>query len=203
MFFRKKRQADNICKAGFVDVETTGLKPPEDEIIELAIVLVSYNPDNGELLKLLQKYTGFREPATLISRKATKVHGLTFKDVKGKKLDRRAISKIITNADLVVAHNTKFDYQFLICYMQEFENKPWYCSMEQLSWPGGARALEKIAEAFGLAGAVKHHRAIDDVAIMVDLLNRKDEEGQRYFKRLLDAGPLPEDRFIPFKPIRI
>ena len=192
-----------IRKAAFLDVETTGFRPPEDEIIEIAIALISFNDETWQLLDLLQKYSGLRQPSFPIPKQATKVNGITDREVKGKRLDNRAILKIINQADIMVAHNAKFDYQFTIYYLPEFEQKPWHCSMEQVKWPGGLRALKEIAKSFGLEGAVKHHRAIHDVALMVDLLNKSDEQGNTYFKQLLDAGPMPENKLIKFKPIRL
>lgn len=194
---------DKIGRVAFIDVETTGLSPFEDEIIELALVLVSFNRETGELLELLQKYSGLRKPSKPIPKNAIKIHGITDKDVKGKNLDNKAILRILNQAEFIVAHNASFDYQFAIYYMKEFEGLPWCCAMKQVKWPGKSKALKNIAKLYGLEDAVKHHRAINDVALMVELLNRNNEHGERFFYELLQAGPAQEGKQIKFKPIRL
>ena len=53
--------------AGCIDVETTGLSPYTNEIIELGLVLFAFNRQTGKIIEVLEEYTGLREPVCSIS----------------------------------------------------------------------------------------------------------------------------------------
>ncbi len=183
----------DIGHAAFVDLETTGFDSESNEIIELAIAVISFDRQTGKMLKVVDKYSGLREPSRSIPRQSTKIHGLTKNDVAGRSLDNTAIARALFKADLVVAHNARFDYPFAVKYMPEFKQLPWHCSLEQINWPligATGRKLEYLLELHGIA-VDRHHRALDDVKALVNLL-RKEHNGQPYFWHLLQAGPMPE-----------
>lgn len=90
-----------------IDVETTGLDPEKDEILQLAMV----DGDGNELFSsLVHPPTRKRWP------KAQEVHGITWKMVKDMPtLEEHAdtISGIIDNAELIVGYNIDFDQSML------------------------------------------------------------------------------------------
>ena len=80
---RLKRRANRSPEAGadlkvalFVDVETTGLDPQKDEIIELAMVPFTYGPD-GQIYEVRDSFQSFRQPTSPISSEITKITGIT------------------------------------------------------------------------------------------------------------------------------
>jgi DNA polymerase-3 subunit epsilon len=48
--------------AAVVDVETTGINPESDQIIELGICLFEYDRQNGRIYKVLGSWQWFKEP---------------------------------------------------------------------------------------------------------------------------------------------
>ncbi len=176
--------------AGFIDVETTGLNPANDEIIEFAVTLFSFNYETGEVLEVLDEYVGMREPKKKIPRSAIKIHGITNEEVLGKKLDKEHILSILSKADLLIAHNAAFDRSFVVRLFPEFNCKPWFCSMRGINWgqKGFAyKSLPYLLKAHGIKNN-RTHRADSDVRAAIKLLSQYNKENKTYLYELVASN---------------
>jgi DNA polymerase-3 subunit epsilon len=115
--------------AGFavMDVETTGLSPARDRVLELAIVRTD---EDGNVV---DEWVSRFNPEGPVG--ATHIHGIRSEDVAGAPLFRDVAREIATRLSGVpiVAHNAKFDLAFL---RAEFDAAGWdlptltsYCTM--------------------------------------------------------------------------
>lgn len=96
---------DNYC---VLDLETTGLSPNYDSIIEIGIIKVKEN-------KIVDKYNSLINPGFLINEYITSITGITNEMLKGKPkiIDlRKEVLNFIGN-DVLVGHNISFDVSFL------------------------------------------------------------------------------------------
>src|SRR5258708_35479177 len=59
-----------------LDVETTGLDPTRDEIIELAMLKFEYGVD-GTVFRVLDQFSRLREPTIALPIEITKLTGIT------------------------------------------------------------------------------------------------------------------------------
>src|SRR3546814_7720667 len=73
-------------RALLVDVETTGLDPDKDEIIELAMVPFFYSA-NDEIVGIGDAFSALRQPALPIPAEVTKLTGIDNAMVVGKAID--------------------------------------------------------------------------------------------------------------------
>lgn len=179
--------------ACIVDVETTGLNPNRDEIIELSLVLFAYQPATGEVLGVVDEYTGRREPGVSISREATAVHGLTKRQLRGLQLDGPRIDNIIGRARCFIAHNATFDRGFCVRYMAQFSYRPWHCSMRGIPWRQrgfASQGLQQLLQAHGITVDTAH-RAGADTEALLHLLAHQDGLGRTYLAQVLRSQPLP------------
>src|SRR5690606_30982181 len=99
--------------AGFIDVETTGLDPATDEIVEFALVQFTFDRDTGTIVRTIGEYVGLRQPSKPIPKEASRIHGITDQDVKGCRLDDGRILRMLGECEFVVAHNARFDFGFV------------------------------------------------------------------------------------------
>ncbi|MGE5473857.1 MAG: exonuclease domain-containing protein [Ignavibacteriales bacterium] len=179
--------SDLFGVAGFVDVETTGLNPNYDEIIELSLYLFEFRKDNGEILRIVEKYTGLREPSIPISIGAQRVNNITYEELKDKRLDIQHIECLIDKAEFLIAHNASFDRGFLSRLIDKCNNKTWLCSINNIDWKGKgfkSRALGNLLNSHGIFTS-RAHRAEDDVCAAIKLLSLKTQNGKTYFYEML------------------
>ncbi len=90
-----------------IDVETTGISPRDDRVIEIAVVLVK----PGEPPQLvLETLVNPERPVT-----ATEVHGITDREVAGAPTFREIAEHVVAAISnrVVVAHNASFDVRLL------------------------------------------------------------------------------------------
>jgi DNA polymerase III epsilon subunit family exonuclease len=145
-----------------IDLETTGLSPLIDRIIEFAAVRIT--PGGVETLESLIN------PNISIPKETIQFHGINDVDVKDSPSLLEFMPKILSFiGDLpIVAHNAKFDLGFLVFALHNF-NLPYpssdiYCSVKM------SRQSFKEIENYKLSTISKyfdiplenHHRAMDD-----------------------------------------
>lgn len=153
-----------------VDVETTGLDPQRDEIIELAMTPFNYGLD-GTVFNVGDSFQGLRQPSEPIAPEITAITGITNEMVAGQVIDPAVVATFAAPASLVIAHNAAFDRRFLERFSDVFSTKPWACSLSQIDW--AAEGFEGTKLAY-LAQAVgffyDRHRATNDCLATVELL---------------------------------
>lgn len=91
-----------------LDIETTGLNPAEDKIIEIGMAKIS----DGEIV---DSYSTLVNPGIKISERITMITGITDDMVEGKPAITEIISDIVdfTKDMPILGHNVIFDYSFI------------------------------------------------------------------------------------------
>lgn len=181
-----------IRRGLYVDVETTGLDPEKDEIIELAMVPFTYGSD-GRITEVGEAFEGLRQPAEPIPTHITAITGIDDAMVAGRRIDPDEVARFAGEADLIIAHNAAFDRRFLERFCPVFVTKPWACSMTQIDWGDEGHEGVKLAYlAMGAGFFYEGHRAVHDCAAGIALLSsRLPRSGERALTRLLERARAP------------
>jgi DNA polymerase-3 subunit epsilon len=179
----------------YVDIETTGLNPGVDKIIELAMVLFEFLSD-GRIFRILDRYDAFNDPGFELPEGIVKLTGITDEMVRGQSIDVEHIRSILDKTVVVIAHNAAFDRVFLESFFPEFEAKAWACSMKDIPWAEEGfegTKLEYLAWRCGFF--FEGHRAITDCSAGIHLLSKiLPESGEPALKRMLDNARQKEYR---------
>jgi DNA polymerase III epsilon subunit family exonuclease len=155
----------------FLDVETTGLSPWfGDRICEIAIVRCQ-----GE--EILKTFDTLVNPERPISPGASRVNGLTDKDVADAPPFQRIADKVKPLLDdaIIVCHNVPFDLGFLSSEFQRYGQKfPPVETIDTLHlarefFDFGSNSLQSIAE-YLMLETPSAHRALGDALTTRDVL---------------------------------
>lgn len=162
-----------------VDTETTGTTEA-DQIIENAAVLIEVCPTTGRIGKVIQVHEGLEEPSVPIDPAAQKIHGISLDMVKGKTIDKEEYRQMYDQADLVLAHNSQFDREYIEKMFAPFGLdllKLWGCTYKEINWSErgfNKSGLEYLVMSSGyFYGA---HRAADDVFALIQCLATPSED---------------------------
>jgi DNA polymerase III subunit epsilon len=159
-------------KYAIIDVETTGGAAKHERITEIAIVI-----HDGE--KVIDSFTSLVNPERTIPWNITRITGITDAMVADAPKFYEIAKKVveITENAIFVAHNVKFDYEFI---REEFHRLGYSYSRKRLCtvvmsrkmFPGlKSYSLSSLKLHFGIF-AERSHRALDDTLATVQVFER-------------------------------
>lgn len=199
------RQQDEHEGLAFIDLETTGLDPSEDRIIEVAVLF--YEEGSTKF----KGYSSLANPGTAIPEHITELTGITTEMVSGKAPTGSAVAELLDaiGGRQIVAYNAKFDMSFLRREASRLgrtiPNK-YHCLMEYTKerYPNLRRyRLQDVCEAFeveaqtSMEKGLSPHRAMFDaeraVRLYIAMSSGVDPQGEQAaeyesYSRRLDHG---------------
>jgi len=156
---------DSLDNYIVIDLETTGLSPQQNTIIEIGAVRV----EGGEVVDVFDTLI---DPEVKISSTITNITGITNNMLKGKPTLSYVLPQLLSYIDdnVIVAHNAHFDINFLYegCLREAssvFAND-FICTMRisrRLFRQHRHHRLSDLVERFGISDIVEH-RALSDAA---------------------------------------
>lgn len=178
----------------FIDFETTGFDPNEEQVIEVAAVKVDANLNVKGTLHLMVALKNGKELPDII----VELTGIKEEDLVGgfdEKQSLEILAQFIGNST-VVAQFASFDLGFLA---KQLEPTSFICtrSMAQLLRPNEKSSLKNLVERYGVA-LDNHHRALDDVTATIEVFKhlRKECEDIEYVNIMTETSERPL-RYVP------
>ena len=148
-----------------VDVETTGLDPAVDVIVEAAYV--NYSVEHREIVAMRSEVfagtqTGCEEIHGISAELRADLSAVPEMSYQNVVSD---ISEVLEDA-ILVAHQASFESSFL-----SWIRRPWVCSRHHIEWPKRVKpgcSLVELAVAHRVP-VVSAHRALDDCRLLADI----------------------------------
>ncbi len=153
-----------------VDVETTGLDHRVHEVIEIGMVAFVHDA-NGRVGPVVGVLGMLQEPKGEITAEITRLTGITAGMVAGQAIDLASVRTMVNSADLIIAHNARFDRAFCERLDDTFRHKAWACSVVEVPWREMGFDGAKLGYLVNGCGLFHDgHRAVDDCHALLEVL---------------------------------
>lgn len=158
-----------------LDVETTGLEPLKDKIIEIGILPFSFDEEGALVIE--EGWNALVNPGVSIPASASAIHGIYDLEVSNSPDFTYLAPHILsmTRGKVLVAHNAMFDLGFLRQELKRGNGGTWNgeivdtLALTRIALPGQiSHSLGRLAFALGIE-AGKSHRALDDARTCMHL----------------------------------
>ena len=160
-----------------LDTETTGIRYHRDRIIELAVTRLEGGAVTGEMDRLIRLDPGKTLPPEIVEITHITDEMLAAQGVDQETACREFLSLLEGERPLLIAYNAHFDLSFLFYFLNQFGQAHRLRGVQMLDaltiykdrrpYP---HRLENAIAAYGLSDVRNSHRAIDDTAAMLALL---------------------------------
>ncbi len=179
------------------DLETTGLDPSTDRIVEFAFILLDRDLDE------LDRWTDIVNPGRPIPPEASNVHGITDQDVQDAPPFHHVAPLVqrLVDDSILMAYNHEFDITFLNAELQRAGGPgipPKAPAIDPMvhfrrHHPDTSNRLEHAVQHYLDAPLEGAHRAIHDTAAMVDVFKAMRRVHPALSQSLTDALVEPKE----------
>ena len=178
-----------------LDVETTGLDPEGDSVIELSMRRFRYD-DDGVIVEIGRSWTWLEDPGRPLPEDVVRLTGLTDVELEGRRIDEDLVVKLVGEAELVIAHNAAFDRPMIERRFPDLPGRPWACSCQGIDWRAAGfegRALGWLVMQAGWF--FSGHRAANDVDAVIQLLRHEGTDGVPLLREL-DENAMADSHLV-------
>lgn len=151
-------------------------------------------PSHDALKRIVQvgQPRAWREdPGRPLEPHITKITGLTDEMLAGRTIDETEALSILHSADVVIAHNARFNRPFIDQRLLAIRAKAWACSLADIDWLGLGFDGKALAHLVAQCGwFYEGHRAKNYVLALLYLLAHEGD-GETVLKKLVDRAAKP------------
>ena len=157
-----------------VDLETTGLNPKTDRIIEIGMVKVREG-------KIVDQFSSLINPRQQLEERIEQITGITQKELENQPLQKELLPQILEflEEDVLLGHRVLFDYSFL---KRAFTNEKIPFERKGIDTLKIARKVVRDCESKSLPKLCSHygieyhpHRALSDALATIELYRKLSE----------------------------
>lgn len=174
----------SVCAV--VDVETTGLDPDGDAMIQFAMRRFRFDAD-GVITRIGVCHSFLEDPGRPIPSEISGLTGIADGDVAGRSFPDANIEWALNHVGIVVAHNAAFDRRWIERRFPGASGLPWACSMADVDWQRHGFDGRKLGFLGMQCGFFYDaHRADVDVDAVVALLGHRLGDGRSALAAMME-----------------
>lgn len=159
-----------------IDIETTGLSPAMNEIIQLSALKIKND-------RIVDSFTSFVKPNGRISSFISSLTGITNDMVSAAPQIKDVLNDYVDfiGQDIIVGHNVHFDINFIHSKRIKYFNKGLSnnyvdtCKMSRKICPISSHKLDSVARYYNV-DSTGHHRADNDCKMTFEIYNRMKKD---------------------------
>ena len=194
-----------MSRSVLFDTETTGLDPlTGDRVIEIACLELTRDLPTGRF------FHRFIDPERDIDPDASRVHGLTRADLRGKPRFAEIADELLAflGDDPLVAHNAPFDFGFLDAELARLRRPALHrgrmvdtLALAKARFPGLPNSLDALCRRFGIDLSERtSHNALLDCRLLAEVYVELTGGRQRGLLLAEDGGARPSVSYQPAGP---
>ncbi len=123
-----------LLQALIIDCEATGTDAKADHLLSVSALPVWYDRASMSVKGIGECLTWYNDPGEPISEQITELTGITDDMVKGQSLDISAITRMIEDSVVCIAHHAEYDRTLASRYIPACATGHWACSVNEVPW---------------------------------------------------------------------
>ena len=162
-------------EAAVIDVETTGLSPTKDRIVEIGIARTDFSAMlRGEKHPYFETFESRLNPGIPIPARASEIHGIQDGDVAEADTFAEVAKQLrdFIGDRPIIGHNVDFDIRFLDAELnragvEDLSRNARFCTMKRFRtiFPGEKSSLDAVAAKTGRSRKGETHGALEDAML--------------------------------------
>ncbi len=141
----------------------------------------------SRIVEIGRAWSWREDPGEPLSKDVIALTGITDQDLVGRRIDERMATGILTGADLIIAHNARFDRPRVEARLASLPTLRWACSMAEIDWRQAGFEGRSLGWLCAQAGYFfDAHRASADVDAVITLLRHELTDGRTLMWQLDD-----------------
>ena len=174
-------------------------KGPEDELIQLALVLFQYAAGDDKPFKILGNYVGNRKPSCPVADEFYNRFCIRPADLRESTLDKLKVAALFEKADYVISHNNAdVERQHICMFYPEARQSKWYSTQKDIPWRALGFESKSLSELSRAQGKMKPRTSSERAMAICNLLQQEEPyAGYPFMERIYYMQPMKELVWTP------
>ena len=169
-------------------------KGPDDELLQLALVLFQYTAGDEKPFKIIGNYVGNRKPSKPVADGIYNRFCVRPEELRKAQLDQQKVAELFEKADYVISHNNAdIERQQISLIYPEARYSKWYSTQKDIPWRALGFESKSLSELSGAQGKMRPRTSLERAMAICNLLQQEEPyAGYPFMERIYYMQPMKE-----------